>query len=113
MSPKRSIFSLNLNDSGTTSHQHVSANKDTTNLDDGVKVFDTKGAKGFERGFGKLVNRVVDDVLEDSGKKVTSVEGDLYSTSTRTKTRESSSTLQVRDSRRRKKLEEKYDTSEL
>jgi len=113
MSPKRGLFNLSLSDNGTTTHQHASASKDDLDDSDGVKVFETKGTRGIERGFGNLVNRVVDDVVRDSGKKVTSAEGDLYSTSTKTSTRESTSTISVKDSRRRKRLEQKYDTSEL
>lgn len=128
MSPKRSVFSLNLNSDAEHYHQHVSEHHpDGT---DSVKVIESKGpthghtdVSYITKPFERVVNRAVDEVVKDSGKKVKSVEGDVcYSSRTETNinnhhTKDSSSSnnsnLAVKNKSTRRFLERTYDTSEL
>lgn len=132
MAPKRSLFSLNL--ASDVEHQHISEhNPDGV---DRVRIFETPSRNetnhkktldnSVSRAFGNLVNRTVNEVLEDQGhadKKVTSIEGDVYTSSRSTKDIKSSteyhsdipddSKLAVKNKSKRRALEQKYDTSEL
>ena len=128
MSPKRALFSLNLNSDADHYHQHV-----TEHYPDGkdsVKVVETKGPTHghkdisyLTKPFEKVVNRAVDDVVKDTGKKVGSVEGDVvYSSRTETNinnhpknddSTNSGSNLAVKNKSTRRFLERTYDTSEL
>jgi ribose 5-phosphate isomerase B len=118
MAPKRSVFSLNIDSNADHYHQHVTEHHpDGT---DSVKVLETKGpththtdlsyvSKPFER----VVNRAVDDVIKDSGKKVHTVEGDLHYSSEKKSSTSSSSTLNIKNKSTRRFLERRYDTSDL
>lgn len=136
MAPKRSLFSLNL--SSDVEHQHISEHN--PNGVDRVRIFDTPSNNpssnnttnrrsldnNVSRAFGNLVNRTVNEVLEDQGhadKKVTSIEGDVYTSSRSNKDVKSeteyhstipkNSHLAIKNKSKRRAIEHKYDTSEL
>lgn len=119
MPPKRAVFSLNLDSQSDHVHQRVEEqHKDGANS---VKIIETSGpirghtdlsvvAKPFE----KVVNRAVDDVVQDTGKKVGSVDGDIYySTNTSSSSSSSSSNLSIKNKSTRRAIERKYDVSDL
>ena len=120
---KRALFSLNLD----TDADHV-YQKITDHNEEGqerVKVIESKGPTHghsdlsyITKPFEKTVNRAVNDVIEGSGKKVHSADGQLsYSTShseTRTENNDKErSRLNIVSKAKRRTLERKYDTSEL
>lgn len=122
MSPKRSVFSLNID--SNTEHYHQRINE--SDHPDGNKVVEINGpthghtdlsyvSKPFER----VVNRAVDEVVKDTGKKVRSVEGDIHYTnqSSSSKNTSSNSTytgnLNIKNKSTRRFIERKYDTSDL
>jgi ribose 5-phosphate isomerase B len=116
--PKRALFSLNLDSDADHVYQRVSDHsKEGT---DRVKVLETKGPTHghtdltyVTRPFEKTVNRVVNDVITGSGKKVHSAEGELTYSTESSSSRTGNSRLNVKNKSRRRALEEKYDTSEL
>ncbi|KAH8729106.1 hypothetical protein GQ44DRAFT_723996 [Phaeosphaeriaceae sp. PMI808] len=111
--PKRGVFSLNF-DSTSDHYERISEEHlDGTNT---VKVFNTKGPSHSHtdvsyvtKPFEKIVNQTVNDVIEGTGKKVHSIEGDIHYTNDQ----ESSSTLSIKNKAKKRALERKYDTSEL
>lgn len=123
MSPKRAVFSLNINSESEHFDKHVT--KHYPDGTDSVKVIGSKdpthGYTSVTKPFERVVNQAVDDVLKDSGKKVDKVEGDLhYTSSTNTHTNTSSSSnstsdsnLNVKNKSTRRYLERRYDTSDL
>jgi ribose 5-phosphate isomerase B len=118
MSPKRALFSLNVDSNAEHYHQHV-----TEHHPDGtshVKVVESKtpthghtDLSYLTKPFEKVVNRAVDDVIADSGKKVHTVEGDVHYTSSKSSTSNSSSNLNIKNKSTRRFLERHYDVSEL
>lgn len=125
--PKRSLFSLNLDTQvEPDSHQRVSRNYDEEGGTDHVKVIETKPGhtrtdlQYVTKPFETLVNRTVNEVIDGTGKKVRTADGELsYSHSTssshRRSTNDSHSTsrLNVVSKTKRRAIEKKYDTSEL
>ncbi len=123
--PRRALFSLNLDSDADHVYQRVQDHsKEGT---DRVKVIESTGPTTAHsdltfvtKPFEKLVNRTVDGVIEGSGKKLRSKEGEVrYSTTTTTSSssttenREEKSRLNVVSKQKRRRIEEKYDTSEL
>ena len=117
MPPKRAVFSLNIDSNADHVHQRVEDHsKEGT---DRIKVFDSEGPTHghtdlsyVTKPFEKAVNKAVDDVIEGSGKKVHSVEGDLHYTTEKSASG-TDSTLRIKNKTRKRALERKYDTSEL
>jgi ribose 5-phosphate isomerase B len=120
--PKRALFSLNYESDVQHLDQHISRRPDDG--DDGITFFDNKGENAVSklaRPFEKTVNNAVNQVINDTGKKVGSVEGDLHytshssgskaSTTSSTKTRDSN--LSIHNPSTRRAIERKYDTSDL
>ncbi|USP77409.1 hypothetical protein yc1106_04683 [Curvularia clavata] len=135
--PKRALFSLNLDTDADHVYQRVEDHSKPG--DERVKVLETKGpTKGhtdlsfITRPFESTVNRAVEEVIDGTGKRIVSKEGEItYSTSSSSRTkghrsvrrhededeeeeqREERSNLNVVSKSKRKALENKYDTSEL
>ncbi|KAH7064159.1 hypothetical protein BKA63DRAFT_179660 [Paraphoma chrysanthemicola] len=121
--PKRALFSLNYESDVQHFDQHVSRPTEDDEQD-GIKVFETKGnneVSKIVRPFEKTVNRAVNEVIKDTGKKVGRVDGDLHYTSetkssssgTRTTSSNTHSNLSIHNKSARRALERKYDTSDL
>jgi ribose 5-phosphate isomerase B len=121
--PKRALFSLNLDSDADHVYQRVEDNsKDGT---DRVKVIESKGPTHghtdlsfITKPFEKTVNRTVNDVIEGTGKKVHSAEGELTYSTERSEKRsgkevDTGSRLNVVSKTKRRNIEQKYDTSEL
>jgi ribose 5-phosphate isomerase B len=118
MAPKRAVFSLNVDSNADHYTQHVTEHHpDGT---DSVKVIESKGpthghtdlsyvSKPFER----IVDRAVDDVVKDTGKKVHSVEGDISYSSDTHSSNTSNSNLNIKNKSTRRFIERRYDVSEL
>lgn len=117
--PKRALFSLNLDTEADHVHRRVTDfSKEGT---DRVKILETKGpththadltyaTKPFER----LVDRTVNEVLDETGKKVHFAEGEItYSSNSAERQRDGTSKLNVVSKPKRRQIEAKYDTSEL
>jgi Flp pilus assembly protein CpaB len=100
MSPKRSVFSLNVDSDAQIIEP--AANTDLSHV-----------VKPTERA----VNTAIDDVVSSTGKSVKSVQGDLhYSTeksSSSSKSTSHSSNLSIKNPSTRRAIERKYDTSDL
>ena len=117
--PKRTVFSLNVDSETDWAHQRIADR--SKEGEDRIKVLDTTGPSHghtdlsvVTEPFEKTVNKVVDDVIQDSGKKVHAVEGDIHYTSEKPATNTSStSTLSIRSKSKRRALERKYDVSDL
>lgn len=120
--PKRALFSLNLD----SEIDHVRQRVEDHNLEgsERVKVLETKGpTKGHTnlsfvgKPFENLVNKTVDSVVEGTGKKLHTAEGEI--TYSKSETRNSSSsgsgrTINLKNSiKKGPSIEEQYDTSEL
>jgi ribose 5-phosphate isomerase B len=122
MAPKRGFFSLNIDSQAEHYDQHITEHHpDGT---DSIKVIETKGPthghtdfSTITKPFERTVNRVVDDVVKDTGKKVERVDGDVrYTSQTSTSsssTSSSNSNLNVKNKSTRRYLERRYDTSDL
>lgn len=116
--PKRALFSLNLDSDAEHVHQRIEDHsKEGT---DRVKVIETKGPthshtnlEFVSKPFENLVNRTVDGVIEGTGKKVHSAEGDLHYSNTETSSSSSDRNISVKNNSKRRAIEKKYDTSEL
>jgi hypothetical protein len=136
--PKRALFSLNLDTDADHVYQRVEDHN--KHGDERVKVLETKGpTRGhtdlsfITKPFENTVNRAVEEVIDGTGKRVVSKEGEIrYSTSSSSRTKgrssgrrheddddddeeeqEERSNLNVVSKSKRKALEKKYDTSEL
>lgn len=116
--PKRALFSLNLDSDADHVYQRVEDKSEEGT--DRVKILETKGPttahsdlKFVTKPFENLVNRTVDGVIEGTGKKVHSAEGELTYSSERSEKRESNSRLNVVSKTKRRNIENKYDTSEI
>lgn len=122
--PKRALFSLNLDSDADHIYQRVEDH--STEGTNRVKVIETKGPTHghsdltyITKPFERTVNRAVNEVIDGTGKKVHSAQGELtYSSSSSTSrdnytTTGSGSNLAVKSKSKRRSLEEKYDTSEL
>jgi len=119
--PKRTVFSLNVDSETDWAHQRIADR--SKEGEDRIKVLDTTGPSHghtdlsvVTKPFEKTVNRVVDDVIQDSGKKVHSVEGDIHYTSEKTNNTSSgtsTSNLSIKSKSKRRALERKYDVSDL
>jgi ribose 5-phosphate isomerase B len=131
--PKRALFSLNLD----TDADHVYQKVEDHNQEgaDRVKVLESKGPTHghsdlsyVTRPFEKTVNRAVNEVIEGSGRKVKSAEGEISYSTTRTERRSGGSSRRNQDTEdedrnnsrlnvvsktKRRNIERKYDTSEL
>jgi ribose 5-phosphate isomerase B len=118
MSPKRALFSLNLDSDADHIYQRVDEHsKEGT---DRVKIIETKGPSHthtdlsyITKPFENIVNRTVDGVIEGTGKKVHSAQGEIHYNTESSSSTSSRRTINVKNNSRRKKIEEKYDTSEL
>lgn len=116
--PKRALFSLNLDSDADHVYQRVDDHsKEGT---DKVKVIESKGQTHnhtdlsyVTKPFEKLVNRTVDGVIEGTGKKVHSTEGELTYSTERSEKKQGNSRLNVVSKKKRRHIEDKYDTSEL
>lgn len=116
--PKRALFSVNLDSDADHVYQRVEDHsKEGT---DKVKVLESRGPTHghtdlsyVTKPFEKLVNRTVDGVIEGTGKKVHSAEGELSYSTERSEKRDGKTTLNIVSKKKRRHLEDKYDTSEL
>lgn len=135
--PKRALFSLNLDTDADHVYQRVEDHSKPA--DERVKVLETKGpTRGHTdlsfvtKPFENTVNRAVEEVIDGTGKRIVSKEGEItYSTSSSSRSKgrsatrhaddddeteeekEERSNLHVVSKSKRKALESKYDTSEL
>ncbi|KAL6711030.1 hypothetical protein ACN47E_006905 [Coniothyrium glycines] len=116
--PKRALFSLNLDTDADRVYQRVEDHSEAGT--DRVKVIETKGSTHghtdltyITKPFESTVNRAVNDVVDGTGKKVHSAQGELTYSTESSSSRTGSSNLNVKSKARRRALEEKYDTSEL
>src|SRR5262245_25044469 len=102
--PKRALFSLNLDSDAERVYQRVDDHSKQGT--DKVQVFESSGPSvghtKFEfatKPFERLVNRTVEGVIQGSGKKVHSAEGDLvYETQREEKSTGNNKTVTVRKS---------------
>lgn len=116
MAPKRALFSLNLDSTADHIYQRVEDhNKDGK---DKVKVLESSGPTTgttslsfVTKPFEQAVNRTVEGVIDGTGKKVTSAEGELRYDVTKSEKSSSSRTTHVTNST--KTIDDKYDTSDL
>ncbi|KAF2026339.1 hypothetical protein EK21DRAFT_115903 [Setomelanomma holmii] len=121
--PKRALFSLNYNSDVEHFDQHVSRKSDQG--EDSIKLFDEREVSHVVRPFKKTVNKAVNEVIKDTGKKVHSVDGDLHYTSQTSKsgtnskssdytnTTHTNSNLSIHSASTRHRIESKYDVSDL
>jgi ribose 5-phosphate isomerase B len=128
--PKRALFSLNLDTDADHVYQKVEDH--SKEGADRVKVIESKGPTHghtdlsyVTKPFEKTVNRAVNEVIEGSGRKVHSAEGQISYSTTRTERRSGGarnqqdeedrerSRLNVVSKTKRRNIERKYDTSEL
>lgn len=118
--PKRALFSLNLD----SDVDHVRQRVEDHNLtgSDKVKVLETKGPTREHtdlsfvgKPFENIVNKTVDSVVEGTGKKIHTAEGEItYSHSeTRSGNHGGRSINVPNKTKKGKSIEEEYDTSEL
>ncbi|KAF1843558.1 uncharacterized protein K460DRAFT_286901 [Cucurbitaria berberidis CBS 394.84] len=98
MTPKRALFSLNLDSDADHVYQRV--DEHSKEGADKVKVLETKGPTHghtdlsyVTKPFEKLVNRTVDGVIEGSGKKVHSAEGQVRYSTERSEKKEGNSRI--------------------
>lgn len=117
MAPKRAVFSLNLDSNADHVYQRVEDhNKEGK---DKIKVLESSGPtvgntslSFVTKPFEKAVNRTVEGVIDGTGKKVHSAEGELHYEVSKTEKGTGSRTVHV-NKPARKTVEEKYDTSDL
>jgi len=115
--PKRALFSLNLDSNADHIYQRV---EDHNKEGEGkIKVIESTGPTVgstnltvLTKPFEKVVNRAVEGVIEGTGKKVHSAEGELHYEVSREEKGSSSQTVKVQKGPV-KRLEDQYDTSEL
>lgn len=116
MPPKRALFSLNVDSEADHIYQRIN---DHSKPGEKTKVIETSGPtightdlQYLGKPFEKLVNRTVEGVEEETGKKVHSAEGEITYSSNRSSSGTSKHT--VKDSTRTKhRIERLYDTSDL
>ncbi|KAF2242966.1 hypothetical protein BU26DRAFT_570380 [Trematosphaeria pertusa] len=117
--PKRALFSLNLDSNADHIYQRVEDhNKEGT---DKVKVLESSGPTHgntnlsfVTKPFEEAVNRTVEGVIEGTGKKVHSAEGELTYDINKSEQETSSGSRTVKVHKKgRKKIEDSYDTSDL
>lgn len=116
MTPKRALFSLNLDSNADHIYQRVEDhNKEGK---DKVKVLESSGPTVgntslsiVTKPFEQAINRTVEGVIEGTGKKVHSVEGEVHTEIS--KSEKSTGTRTVKVKRAGGKIEDTYDTSEL
>lgn len=101
MSPKRQFFSLNLDSAA----EHPATEENSSLITQRHTDFSTI-TKPIER----TVNRVVDDIIKDTSKKVDTAEGNIHYTSNSST---GASTLAIKSHSTRRYLERRYDTSDL
>jgi ribose 5-phosphate isomerase B len=119
MPPKRALFSLNVDSEADHIYQRVNDHSKPGNQR--TKVIEssgpTVGHTDFQfvtKPFEKAVNRVVEGVEEETGKKVHSAEGEITYSSQRNSSGSGSGTKTVKNSTRSKRrIEQQYDTSDL
>ena len=117
MPPKRAFFSVNVDSEADHIYQRVD---DHSKPGEKTKVIENSGPtvghtdlQYLSKPFEKLVNRTVQGVEEETGKRVTSAEGELTYSSQRS-TSGSSNKHTIKDSTRTKRrIEKLYDTSDL
>ena len=117
MPPKRALLSLNVDSQAEHVYQRVN---DHSKPGEKTKVIETTGPtvghtdlQYLSKPSEKLVNRTVQGVEKETGKKVTSAEGELTYSSQRSTTGTSTKHT-VKDSTRTKhRIEKLYDTSDL
>jgi hypothetical protein len=116
MAPKRALFSLNLESNADHIYQRVEDhNKEGK---DKVKVIESSGPTVGNTSLSivtnpleQAVNRTVESVVDGTGKKVHSVEGEVHASISRSE--EGTGTRTAKVKRTGKKLEDTYDTSDL
>ena len=117
MPPKRAFLAINVDSEAEHIYQRVNEH---SKPGEKTKVIETTGPtvghtdlQYLSKPFEKLVNRTVQGVEEETGKKVTSAEGELTYSSQRS-TSSSTKKHTVKDSTRTKRrIEKLYDTSDL
>jgi hypothetical protein len=116
MAPKRALFSLNLDSTADHIYQRVEDhNKEGK---DKIKVIESSGPTVGNTSLSivtnpleQVVNRTVQSVVDGTGKKVHSVEGEVHTSIS--KSEKGTGTRTVKVKRAGRKLEETYDTSDL
>lgn len=116
MAPKRALFSLNID--STADHIYQRVEDHNKQGKDKVKVLETSGPTAghtdlsiVTKPFEQAVNRTVEEVLDGTGKKVSSVQGEVHTQVQKSESSTGSRT--VKSTKPTGKLEDTYDTSEL
>lgn len=116
MPPKRALFSLNVDSEADHIYQRVN---DHSKPGEKTKVIESSGPTSghtelqyLGKPFEKLVNRTVQGVEEESGKKVDSAEGEITYSSHRSSSGPSKHTVK-HSTRTKRRIERLYDTSDL
>lgn len=117
MSPKRALFSLNLDTEADHIYQRVDDHSKEGH--DKVKVIESTGPTHgntslsiVTKPFEQIVNRTVEGVIDGTGKKVHSAEGEIHYNVSKEEKGTGSHSVSVHKKAPRK-LEDKYDTSDL
>ncbi len=117
MPPKRALFALNVDSETDHTYQRVN---DHSKPGEKTKVIETKGPtightdlQFVTKPFEKLVNRTVEGVEEEPGKKVHSAEGELTYSSQRSSSGTGSKKTVKDSTRTKRRIEQLYDTSDL
>lgn len=115
---KRALFSLNLD--SETDHAYQRVDDHSKEGTDRVKVLQTNGPSHghtdlsyIAKPLEKTVDRAINEVIDNTGKKVHSAEGEVHYSSQKSTTSTPSSTLSIKSKSKRRAIEKKYDTSEL
>jgi hypothetical protein len=85
--PKRALFSLNLESQAESLYQRVEDLSKDTDQEGGVKVLESSGPttgkthlEYLTKPFERIVDSTIDGVVEGTGKKLDSVDGELETT---------------------------------
>lgn len=117
MAPKRALFSLNLDSNADHIYQRVEDhNKEGK---DKIKVLESTGPTVgntslaiVTKPFEQAVNRTVEGVIDGTGKKVHSAEGEIHYDVNKSEKGTSTRTVKVHK-KPGKSIEDQYDTSDL
>lgn len=115
--PRRALFSLNVD--SETEHLYQRVDDKRKDGKEKVKVVESSGPtvghtdyQFVTKPFETLVNRTVDGIVEGSGKKLHSAEGEVTYSSQKSERGTSSNTITTNRTSRRN-IERNYDTSDL
>jgi hypothetical protein len=115
--PRRALFSLNVD--SETEHLYQRVDSQRKDGKEKVKVIESSGPtvshtdyQFVTKPFETLVNKTVDGIVEGSGKKLHSAEGEITYSSSKTERGTGTNTVTTNRPSRRN-IERKYDTSDL